>query len=303
MIKVVKKVRYSEGDAFAVPLDNGSFSMGVVGRKPKYSRQLILGIFFGATFPQPPGLAQLPVLEAGDTLLVCKCHDFGVTTGRWPLIGKIKGFTRKSWPMPKFLAGRRLNTYSDDNLNDIISTELAPTESKRLPTEEVMNARFVEKRLLRFIDPAYVPETAITIAQQSVGIFDDDDFQDFLGTFDEAPSRRSLSSALSLAAEAPVDEYLELAACESAIAASIIIAAKNSPFREALLERPKVISFVSRLNTGDIQQFARLGVRAIERILAASELKELWEEAEPFERDLRFKQLQELCDTLIAFSA
>ena len=298
-----KSVHYGEGDVFAVPLDNGSYALGVVGRKPKQNRHLILGLFFGLAYPEMPGSADIPLLVAADALLIGKCHDFGLATGRWQLLGKAAGWSRESWPMPRFRFQSNLRTYSDDNLNEIIDTEVAPNELLNQPTEGVMNARFVEEKLLLLIDPEYVSRTAITeIATESLGMYDDDDLQDFFGIFEEAPSRKLLFDTLSYVTETSSDKYLELPRCGFAIAAAVIIAARNRPFRRGLLEQGMTIAFVSRLKTHDVKQLASLALRAIDRISASSELKELWEEAEPSERDIRFTQLAELRNHLTAIA-
>ncbi len=298
---IVRYSRYSEGDVFAVPLENNRFVLGVVGRKPRQNRHLILGFFFRGVFTELPSPTQLPVLRATDASLVAKCDDLGLTTGRWPLVARMEQWAKESWPMPKFRFKGSLLCYSDDDLYDVIAKEQSEANLDDYPEEGVMGARYVEESLLMLVDPGFAPITVSEdVADRLVGMYDDDDFQDFLGLFEELPSRKLLFEALTRVADAPFNEYIDLQPCGFAIAASVIIAATASEYRKPIFDQPMSITFASQLNKNDLRHFASLALRAIDRILSKSELKELWEEAEPSERDLRFKQLKELHERVFA---
>jgi hypothetical protein len=65
---VATRVRYGEGDWFAVPLDEGGFCVGVVARANRSG--VLLGYFFGPKRLDVPTLAELTALKAGDAVLV-----------------------------------------------------------------------------------------------------------------------------------------------------------------------------------------------------------------------------------------
>jgi hypothetical protein len=116
----MEKIKYREGDWFAVPLRNGGFAVGLVARaNPKAA---LLGYFFGPERKGIPSPDDLPGLRAKDAVLVGMFGHLGLTQGSWPTIGRLTNWDRAEWPMPVFLrveelTGRAFNVfYADDGL-------------------------------------------------------------------------------------------------------------------------------------------------------------------------------------------
>jgi Immunity protein 26 len=95
------KVKYLEGDWFAVPLLDGGFGVGVIARaNPKAA---LLDYFFGLPRAEIPTLSDVADLKPGDAVLIRKFGHLGIVQGRWPLMGRIDGWDRQEWPTPVFV--------------------------------------------------------------------------------------------------------------------------------------------------------------------------------------------------------
>lgn len=146
------KVKYAEGDWFAVPLRGGGFGVGVVARSnPKAA---LLGYFFGPRRAEVPVLTDVEDLKPGDAVLVRKFGHLGLTGGTWPIIGRLEGWDRDEWPMPIFvryeeLSGRTFHVfYDDDDPNKLLREEqVPPGAAEQGPKDGLMGAGFAEKVL------------------------------------------------------------------------------------------------------------------------------------------------------------
>ena len=107
------------------------------------------------------------------------------------------------------------------------------------------------------------------------GSFENDDAQDFLGTLHEKQPA-DLQSLLSHTADH--EGYLEAPECSVTIAAAEVVAtAKGNPPQAV----PKQIAeWVSKVEGAPSAEMLDLARRAVERVRANSELKDLWLEAE-----------------------
>lgn len=149
---MTKKVRYAEGDWFAVPLREGGYAVGVVARaNPKAA---LLGYFFGPPQAEVPRLEHVADLKPGDAVLVGKFGHLGIIGGTWPILGRVDGWDRDEWPMPVFvryeeLTGRSFHVFYDENdPNRLLREEqIAPGTDEQGPKDGLMGAGFVEKVL------------------------------------------------------------------------------------------------------------------------------------------------------------
>lgn len=143
------RVRYREGDWFAVPLRDGGYAVGAIARANPGG--VLLGYFFGPRRPGVPGLEDVAGLEPGDAVLVRKFGHLGIVQGRWPLLGQVDGWDRREWPMPVFvryeeLTGRSFRVfYADDDPNRLLREErVAPGAAEQGPKDGLMGAGFAE---------------------------------------------------------------------------------------------------------------------------------------------------------------
>lgn len=154
---MAKKVRYAEGDVFAVPLEgNGGYGVGVVARASK--KGPALGYFFGPRRGAVPGLSEVGDLAAVDNVMVAKFGDLGLIRGMWPIIGGLPGWRREEWPMPAFgrdeqLSGRLLRVeYADDDPNSRPrEVQVSREEFEHLPEDGLAGFGFVEARMTRLL--------------------------------------------------------------------------------------------------------------------------------------------------------
>jgi hypothetical protein len=150
------KVKYREGDWFAVPLRDGGFGVGVIARaNPK---AVLLGYFFGPRRSEVPSLDDVAVLKPGDAVLVRKFGHLGIVEGKWPLLGRLDDWDRRDWPTPVFvryeeLTGRSFRVFcDDDNPNRVLREEqVAPGEAEQAPKDGLMGAGFAEGALTRLL--------------------------------------------------------------------------------------------------------------------------------------------------------
>jgi hypothetical protein len=150
---VTKRIKYSEGDVFAVPLDHpGGYGLGVIARAK--GNGPALGYFFGPRRHEVPDLADVADLAVVDNVLVAKFGDLGLNRGRWPIIGALPDWRREAWPMPAFGRDELLSDrlwrveYADDDPNSR-PREFAITrgEFEQLPKDGLAGYGFIEERL------------------------------------------------------------------------------------------------------------------------------------------------------------
>jgi phage-related tail fiber protein len=106
-----------------------------------------------------------------------------------------------------------------------------------------------------------------------VDSFENDDSADWLTEFISQPSITAIIDTLTLAAEAGVDDYLELAEDASVIAAAEVIAALNHQPSTDLPE--EIAEWVETQNEID-PDLIDLALQAIARVKTNSELQDLW---------------------------
>jgi len=153
------RAKYEEGTWFAVPLRNGGYALGVVGRKGR--RGATLGYFFGPRHHTIPTLAEVEGLSPDRAVLVEIFGDLGLIQGRWPIIGRAPTWERRRWPMPVFgrvedLTGRALRVeYDEETLLDVIREVPVPrAEIEHLPKDGASGAGFIEATLTKLLASA-----------------------------------------------------------------------------------------------------------------------------------------------------
>ncbi len=107
-----------------------------------------------------------------------------------------------------------------------------------------------------------------------VDSFENDDSADWITEFIAQPSITSVIDTLTLAAEAGIDDYLELSEDASVIAAAEIVAALNHQPSADLPE--EIAEWVASQNEID-SELIDLALQAIAKIKTDSELQELWQ--------------------------
>jgi len=151
-----KSLLYKEGDWFAVPLRDSGYAAGIVVRSN--NEGVILGYFFGPRYLQPVTRQDVQGLTHTNALLIRKCGDTGLLSGKWPIIYHESTWTRSDWPIPLFgrIALNRAYAwevkYSETDISECISeipTEVTTAEA--LPEDGLSGHIALEVRLTKLL--------------------------------------------------------------------------------------------------------------------------------------------------------
>ena len=96
-----KRVKYGEGQWFAVPLTGNRYALGVIVRG-SYRKHGGLGYFFGPPRAEVPNDQATWLLSPRDAVMIGWFGDLGIVEGRWPLVASTRPFRREDWPIPRF---------------------------------------------------------------------------------------------------------------------------------------------------------------------------------------------------------
>jgi hypothetical protein len=117
----MKRLRYTEGSWFVVPLSSGRHAIGIVARRSRPAG-VVLGYFFCGPGDSPT-MADVAALSAEDAVAIRRFGDLGLIRGEWPIIGVHGSWNRAQWPVPEFVRRdpvsglAQLITYSDDDVS------------------------------------------------------------------------------------------------------------------------------------------------------------------------------------------
>jgi hypothetical protein len=118
-------LKIEEGQVFTIPLNKQIHALGVAARLHRQKRGKAIGLFayFFGPFETKVSAAKIEQLKAENALMRLQCSALYLHDGRWQIVGSIKNWARKDWPLPIFyrhdlLRGTVLVRY-DDNLEEI----------------------------------------------------------------------------------------------------------------------------------------------------------------------------------------
>lgn len=96
---MAKRIKYSEGDVFAIPLADefgGGYAVGVLTRSnSKYS--IGQAFFFGPRRTEIPALEDVLPFERSQAVLRRDIGCDAIRRGDWPIIGRIEPWIREDW--------------------------------------------------------------------------------------------------------------------------------------------------------------------------------------------------------------
>lgn len=136
-----KQAKYQEGDWFAVPLEQGGYSLGVIARASKSGT--VLGYFFGPRSLTLPTQENTIHRKADDAILIRMFGDIGIIRGEWPILFPSLSWQRDEWPLPSFgyidRASKEsafLREYDEHDLNRMVSdTPISQEMARALPED------------------------------------------------------------------------------------------------------------------------------------------------------------------------
>jgi len=158
--KVAKRVKYNEGQWFAVPLREKGFALGIIVRGD-FKTKGGLGYFFGPRRLNVPTATDTLQLGPSNAILITKFGDLYLVEGKWPLIESDRPFQRQDWPVPQFARIDILNNekgvlveYDQDNsqmTRPILETPCLAMDLVGLPQDVLAGAGAVEIKLTRLL--------------------------------------------------------------------------------------------------------------------------------------------------------
>ena len=164
-----RRVRYVEGQWFAIPLRNGGYATGRLVRG-SIKTHGGLGYFFGPILAEPADVAVVALLKPGQALFVAWFGGLYLYRGRWPLINSAAPFRRTDWPVPLFWqeipllpsSGWIIEYSQDDDGSAVELARTATSVSQRregLQEGGVYGAEAIELRLNRvLLGPTVQPD-------------------------------------------------------------------------------------------------------------------------------------------------
>lgn len=153
---MTRRLPYSEGDWFAVPLrESGGYGIGVVARHDR--RGGVIGYLFNLRRDDIPTLDDVAGLRPSDAIRVMRFGDLGLIRSQWPILGKLEEWRPDDWPIPAFSrrepTGRAFRViYSADDLRGPVREEpITEDECDRLPRDALSGAGAVELVLTQLL--------------------------------------------------------------------------------------------------------------------------------------------------------
>jgi len=150
-----KRINYSEGTCFFIPLRSGGYGRGIVTRLR--GDGVIFAYFFG------PKLTQLESMfddvRAQKALYIGLCGDLGLLKGEWPSAGQLKDWNRNDWPLPALYRENAeeqqawLSFYDNDNLKFVREepVEFGQEQHKKNPYDGTMGYGAIEIRVTKLL--------------------------------------------------------------------------------------------------------------------------------------------------------
>lgn len=154
---------YHEGQFFMLPLDHGTYAVGLTARVPTRGG-VLLGYFFGPRRLEPPTDPNyLRQLRPEHAVLCCRFKDASLYRGEWSVIGASEAFERSRWPVPAFhrydgssttVPGTDTVTdwrveYGDDNLIVPMREVPAQKDDMALADDTAFDARLLSMEVSR----------------------------------------------------------------------------------------------------------------------------------------------------------
>jgi hypothetical protein len=154
----MKKLPYSEGSVFRVPLRDGGSARGVVTRAGRQGK-VLFGYFFGPRLTAHESV-RLNDLRPDNAILRLRFGDLGLINGEWTIHGQVPNWNRSEWPMPDFVTRDTLGflkptlvRYSDTNPMRV-EARYPIDDDRGMPTNAMSGYGAVEIQLSRLLKPA-----------------------------------------------------------------------------------------------------------------------------------------------------
>ena len=153
----MKKLHYSEGSWFGVPLPRGGYAVGIIARMAPRGR-IIFSYLFGPRRSALPTADELSNLSPETAVEYRRIGDLGLLNGEWPIIGVHPLWDRSKWPMMPFIRkidlarAARIVYYSEDDPSTREREVPTPFETTGFQSDGLAGYKFAEQKLDQKID-------------------------------------------------------------------------------------------------------------------------------------------------------
>lgn len=171
--KQPKRLKYEEGDVFAVPLQQGGFVLGVVARIDRSFG--FIGYFYPTVWSTIPETTEGLELSPEQAKWVKQVGHRGIKEGRWKIIGRVPGWSRETWPNPEFFrspwpgAHCKLKYHDDQHWKDLYLIRIRPEEATDLPEDGSMHHMGFETYLSEELRPKMYKEGDVVAVPLGIG--------------------------------------------------------------------------------------------------------------------------------------
>ncbi|MFI6303610.1 immunity 26/phosphotriesterase HocA family protein [Amycolatopsis thailandensis] len=149
---MARKLPYSPGDIFAVPLRDHGYALGVVARAN--GKGIVLGYFFGPRLESIEEVPKVLAFEVDSAIKICRCGDLGLIREEWPVVGRVESWDPARWTVPDFCRDENIRVvYDGDSLSMSREERVDPREGRLLPQDGLEGAGYVEIKLTRLFGP------------------------------------------------------------------------------------------------------------------------------------------------------
>ncbi len=153
---MTKRIPYTEGSIFVLPVRNGGFARGVVTRMD--GKGGVFGYFFGPKYKSIEEAKGETNLIHEHSIMKRMFGDLGLLERSWIIIGEIENWNRDEWPMPPLirideLCGKAwLSVYDEDTLDVVFEKQVDPSLKNMYPEDGLSGSGAVEVRLAKLLN-------------------------------------------------------------------------------------------------------------------------------------------------------
>ncbi|NGN63855.1 hypothetical protein G5C51_08025 [Streptomyces sp. A7024] len=145
---MARKLPYSPGDIFVVPLRDHGYVLGVVARAN--GKGIVLGYFFGPPMEALEESLAARKFEPSAAVKIARFGDLGLIRGKWEIVGRVEPWEPTQWGVPEFCRDGSVRvTYDDESLVICREESIDSNDCQALPQDGLEGAGFVEIKLTR----------------------------------------------------------------------------------------------------------------------------------------------------------
>jgi hypothetical protein len=130
-----KKIKFKEGQVFAVPLRQGGYVLGILVRE--YIK-ITLGYFFNKIYPTIPDKVDKSEISIDKIALIALFSSMGIEDGYWPLVETNLLFKKGDWPIPLM----KMQDPLTEKYYSVLFDETLINDERKLISEEIAQKLF-----------------------------------------------------------------------------------------------------------------------------------------------------------------